>query len=87
MNVTFELDEDYTGTRTMVVPDQQNFTTEEISVETVSVTFTNGSITLQKEVRVVKDESGVYDHEATLERCREQARGIYEKIKIGKLGV
>ena len=86
MTVTFTLDEEYTGFRTVEMPPEkegEETTSEQVSTRSISVTFTNGTITHQREVNVCLDAEGAYDHEATLARIGEVARGVEQKIAAG----
>ena len=85
MTVTFTLDEEYTGFRTVEMPaaEGEETTSEQVQTRSISVTFTNGTITHQREVNVCLDAEGAYDHEATLARIGEVARGVEQKIAAG----
>ena len=85
MPVTFTLDEEYTGFRTVEMPaaEGEETTTEQVATRTVSVTFTDGTITHQREVNVCFDADGAYDADATLVRIGEVARGVEQKIAAG----
>lgn len=52
-----------------------------------SVTFTDGTITHQREVNVCFDADGAYDADATLVRIGEVARGVEQKIAAGVIAV
>ena len=85
MAVTFTLDEEYTGFRTVEIPamEGEEATTELHPTRSVSVTFTDGAITHQREVNVCFDSEGNYDEEATMVRIGEVARGVEQKIAAG----
>lgn len=89
MSVTFELLETFTGTRTNEMPDPENEgqTTEvtQENVRDIQVRFTcaDSGCTHERSVNVVFDAEGAYDHEATLVRCEEVARGVAHKIACG----
>lgn len=84
-SVTFTLDEEYTGFRTVEMPaaEGEETTSEQVPTRSISVTFINGTITHQREVNVCLDAEGAYDHEATLARIEEVARGVEQKIAAG----
>ena len=86
MTVTFELDEEYTGFRTVEVPSTEEggeAVTQEVPTRSITVTFTNGTITHQRDVNVCFDSEGEYDPDATLLRIEEVARGVDNKIAVG----
>lgn len=85
MAVTFTLDEEYTGFRTVEMPaaEGEETTSEQVPTRSVSVTFTDGTITHKREVNVCFDADGAYDAEATLVRIEEVARGVEQKIAAG----
>lgn len=84
MAVTYTLDEEYTGFRTVERSDPEGeVVSEQIAVKDISVTFTDGTLTHTRNVNVCFDESGAYDHEATLTRIGEVASGIEQKIAVG----
>lgn len=84
-SVTFTLNEEYTGFRTVEMPgaEGEETTTEQVATRTVSVTFTDGTITHQREVNVCFDADGAYDDAATQIRLGEVARGVESKIAAG----
>jgi hypothetical protein len=85
-SVTYTLNEEFTGFRTVEVPATEEGgepTTEEVATRSISVTFTNGTITHQREVNVCFDADGAYDADATLVRIGEVARGVEQKIAAG----
>lgn len=85
MAVTFTLNEEYTGVRTVEIPatEGEEARTELHPTRSVSVTFTDGTITHQREVNVCFDADGAYDADATLVRIEEVARGVEQKIAAG----
>ena len=85
MAVTFTLNEEYTGFRTVEIAamEGEEATTEQHPTRSVSVTFTDGAITHQREVNVCFDSEGNYDEEATMVRIGEVARGVEQKIAAG----
>jgi len=88
MSVTYELLEEFTGTRTTEMPDMEN-EGETVSTETdcrdVQVRFTCGDTakTHERSVNVCFDADGAYDAEATLVRVGEVAMGVGHKIACG----
>lgn len=84
-SVTFTLDEEYTGFRTVEMPaaEGEEATSQEMPTRSISVTFTDGTITHQREVNVCFDSEGNYDEEATMVRIGEVARGVEQKIAAG----
>ncbi len=88
MSVTYELLEEYTGTRTTEMPDPDN-EGETITTETdcrdVQVRFTcsDTECVHERSVNVCFDADGAYDAEATLVRVGEVANGVGHKIACG----
>ncbi len=88
MSVTYELLEEFTGTRTTEMPDPDN-EGETVSTETdcrdVQVRFTCGDTDCvhERSVNVCFDAEGEYDAEATLVRVGEVAMGVGHKIACG----
>ena len=88
MSVTYELLEEYTGTRTSEVPDADN-EGETVSTETncrdIQVRFTCGDTDCvhERSVNVCFDADGAYDSAATLVRIGEVAMGVEQKIACG----
>ena len=88
MSVTYELLEEFTGTRTSEVPDPDN-EGETVSTETdcrdVQVRFTCGDTDCvhERSVNVCFDADGAYDAAATLVRVGEVAMGVEQKISCG----
>jgi hypothetical protein len=85
-SVTYALNEEYTGFRTVEMPPAEEGgepTTEQVPTRSISVTFTDGAITHQREVNVCFDADGAYDADATLVRIGEVARGVEQKIAAG----
>ena len=88
MSVTYELLEEYTGTRTNEMPDPENegqTITTESACRDIQVRFTCGDTDCvhERSVNVCFDADGNYDHEATLVRIGEVARGVEQKIAAG----
>jgi len=88
MSVTYELLEEYTGTRTSEVPDMENegeTITSEVDCRDVQVRFTCGDTDCvhERSVNVCFDADGVYDAAATLVRVGEVAMGVEQKIDCG----
>tara|TARA_R110002124_G_scaffold48532_1_gene143316 strand:+ start:1659 stop:1934 length:276 start_codon:yes stop_codon:yes gene_type:complete len=88
MSVTYELIEEFTGTRTSEMPDPDN-EGETVSTETdckdVQVRFTCGDTDCvhERSVNVCFDADGAYDAAATLVRIGEVAMGVEQKIACG----
>ena len=88
MSVTYELLEEFTGSRTNEMPDPENEgqTIESVqdNVRDVQVRFTctDSGIVHERSVNVVFTE-GEYDAELTLERIQEVANGVEHKIACG----
>jgi hypothetical protein len=91
MAVTFELLEEFTGTRINTMPDPENLEeTIEVTQENVidiQVRFTceHSGCTHERSVNVVFDSEGNYDHDATLVRCEEVAMGVAAKMACGAI--
>ena len=88
MAVTFELLEEYTGTRTNEMPDPENegqTITSESACKDVKVKFIceDSGCVHERSVNVCFDADGAYDHEATLVRVCEVAVGVGHKIACG----
>ena len=89
MSVTYELLEEFTGTRTNEMPDPENegetTTVTQENVRDIQVRFTcsDSSCVHERSVNVVFDSEGNYDEAATLVRCEEVARGVESKIACG----
>lgn len=89
MAVTFELLEEFTGTRTNEMPDPENegqvIETADSNVRDILVRFTceTSGCTHERSVNVVFDSEGNYDHDATLVRCEEVALGVANKMACG----
>jgi len=86
MTVTYELLEEFTGTRTTEMPDMENegeTISEESPCSDIRVRFTDGTITHERNVNVCRDSEGNYDHEATLERVQQHCTGVANKIAVG----
>ena len=88
MSITYELLEEFTGTRTSEMPDPDN-EGETVSTETdcrdVQVRFTcsDTDCVHERSVNVCFDAEGAYDAEATLVRVGEVANGVGHKIACG----
>ena len=88
MPVTYELLEEFTGTRTNEMPDMENdgeTISEESPCSDIRVRFMDGTITHERNVNVCRDSEGNYDHEATLERVEQHCMGAANKIAVGVL--
>ena len=88
MSVTYELLEEYTGTRTTEMPDADNegeTITSEVDCRDIQVRFTcaDSGCVHERHVNVCFDSDGTYDHEATLTRVGEVANGVAHKIACG----
>lgn len=88
MSITYELLEEFTGTRTSEMPDPDN-EGETISTESecrdVKVLFTCSETdkTHERMVNVCFDADGEYDADATAVRIGEVAMGVGHKIAAG----
>jgi hypothetical protein len=51
--------------------------------DTVSVTFTQGTVVFTRDVNIVKDSAGAYSPEDTADRVAQVAIGVAHKIAIG----
>ena len=88
MPLTYELLEEFTGTRTTEMPDMENegeTVIEEVSCNDVVVRFScsDTGIVYERNVNVCRDAEGAYDHDATLERVAQHCAGIASKIAAG----
>ena len=88
MSVTYELLEEYTGTRTTEMPDPDNegeTVTSQVDCRDVQVRFTCGDTDCvhERSVNVCFDADGAYDAEATLVHVGEVASGVGHKIACG----
>ena len=89
MTITFELLEEFTGSRTNEMPDPENegemVSTTDDNVRDVQVRFTceDSGCAHERSVNVCFDEDGEYDEEATLVRVQEVANGVAHKISCG----
>ena len=88
MSVTFELLEEYTGTRSNEMPDPDNegeTIISESACRDIKVKFTcdDSGCVHERSVNVCFDADGAYDHEATLVRVGEVAMGVGHKIACG----
>ena len=88
MSVTYELLEEYTGTRTTEMPDMDNedeMISSESDCRDIKVKFTCSDTGCEHErsVNVCFDGDGAYDHENTLVRIGEVGSGVAHKIAVG----
>ena len=88
MAVTYELLEEFTGTRTNEMPDPENegqTITSESACRDIKVKFTceDSGCVHERSVNVCFDADGAYDHEATLVLVGEVAVGVGHKIACG----
>ena len=88
MSITYELLEEYTGTRTTEMPDSDNegeTLREETACTDIQVRFTCSDTdkTHERSVNVCFDADGAYDAEATAVRIGEVAMGVGHKIAAG----
>lgn len=88
MSITYELLEEYTGTRTTEMSDPDNegeTTTEECPCTDIQVRFTCGDTdkTHERSVNVCFDADGEYDADATAVRIGEVANGVANKMACG----
>jgi len=88
MSVTYELLEEFTGTRSNESPDPDNENetiTIESTVKDVKVRFTcdRRDIVHERFVNVCYDAVGAYDAEATLVRIGEVLGGVEHKMLVG----
>lgn len=88
MSVTYELLEEYTGTRSNEMPDPENegaTIATESACRDIKVKFTcaDSGCIHERLVNVCFDADGAYDHEATLVRVGEVGMGVAHKISCG----
>lgn len=89
MSITFELLEEFTGSRTNEMPDPENegemVSTTDDNVRDVQVRFTceNSGCVHERSVNVCFNAEGAYDSEATLVRIQEVANGVAHKMACG----
>ena len=88
MTVTYELLEEYTGTRSQEMPDPDNegeTLTSEVDCRDINVRFTSDTpeVTHERSVNVSFDADGAYDAAATLVRIGEVGAGVEHKIASG----
>lgn len=88
MSITYELLEEFTGTRTNEMPDPDNegeTITEESTCSDVQVRFTCSDTdkTHERSVNVCFDADGEYDADATAVRIGEVANGVANKMACG----
>ena len=92
MSVTYELLEEYTGTRTTEMPDPDN-EGETISSESacrdikVKFTCSDSGCVHERSVNVCLDGDGAYDHENTLVRLSEVGNGVAHKMACGVISM
>lgn len=88
MAVTYELLEEFTGTRASETPDPDNegeTITTTVDVTDIQVRFTcsDTSCTHERNVNVCYDAEGAYDAAATAIRIGEVGSGVAHKIAVG----
>ena len=88
MSITYELLEEFTGTRSIEMPDPDNegeTITEESPCSDVQVRFTCSDTdkTHERSVNVCFDADGEYDADATAVRIGEVANGVANKMACG----
>jgi hypothetical protein len=88
MSVTYELLEEYTGTRSNEMPDPDNegeTITSDSTCRDIKVKFTcdDSGCVHERSVNVCFDADGAYDREATLVRVGEVGNGVAHKIACG----
>jgi len=88
MSVTYELLEEYTGTRSNEMPDPENegaTITSDAACRDIKVKFTceDSGCIHERLVNVCFDVDGAYDHEATVVRVGEVGMGVAHKISCG----
>lgn len=86
MAVTYEMLEEFDGTRITEMPDPENegetiSTTD--TVQDVKVRFTQGDVVHERMVNVALDAEGKYDEAGTLAFCEQHANGVEHKIRAG----
>ena len=88
MTITYELLEEFTGTRANEMPDPDNAgetISEEVACTDIQVRFTcdDTDKTHERSVNVCFDAGGNYDAEATAVRIGEVAGGVAHKMACG----
>ena len=88
--VTYELLEEFTGTRVQEMPDPDNegeTLSAEVACRDVSVRFTcsRSNCVHERRVNVCFDGDGAYDAGATLVRIGEVGMGVEQKIACGAI--
>ena len=89
MAVTYQLLEEFTGTRTNEMPDPENegqTITTESACRDIKVRFTSDDdtpVVHERSVNVCFDGDGVYDADATAARVVEVGLGVSHKIAAG----
>ena len=92
MTVTYELLEEFTGTRANEMPDPENegaTITSDDACRDIKVKFTcdTSGCVHERSVNVCFDADGAYDHEATLVRVGEVGNGVAHKIACGVISM
>lgn len=92
MPVTYELLEEFTGTRTHEMPDPDNegeTITSSVSCRDIQVRFTcsDTGIVHERSVNVCFDADGNYDADATAVLCEQHCNGVANKIAVGVISV
>jgi hypothetical protein len=88
MTVTYELLEEYTGSRSQEMPDPDNegeSISTSVDCSDIKVRFTSAApaATHERTVNVCFDDAGAYDAAATLVRIGEVGAGVQHKIAVG----
>ena len=88
--VTYELLEEYTGTRSQEMPDPDNegeTLTTDVACRDVKVKFTcdHSNYVHERRVNVCFDADGAYDAAATLVRIGAVGMGVEQKIACGAI--
>jgi len=88
MTITYELLEEYTGTRANEMPDPDNegeTISTTVDCRDIQVRFTCGDTGCvhERSVNVCFDDDGVYDAEATAVRIDEVGMGVGHKMACG----
>ena len=86
MSVTYEIQEEFDGTRVNEMPDPENegemlLTTD--TVHDIKVRFTQGDVVHERFINVAYDADGDYDLDATKVLCEQTANGVEHKIAVG----
>ena len=86
MTVTYEMLEEFDGTRVNEMPDPDNegeTINETVTVRDLKVKFTQGDVVHERLVNVSYDADGAYDDDATKVVCEAVASGVEHKIALG----